>query len=160
MKNSRSLILAVVLFCALQPFYAVSLAFGASGVDTSLLNVCSMFSVAELETVMGLPMSKSIKPRPVISVGEERGCIFYDAKGHFYEVTFHPLHQWSIISNITPKSKQLPGVGDGAYLDVKSDAIEMTVLIKDKAVIEVRISEKNQRQKAMELYELARKKLP
>jgi len=27
MKNSRSLILAVVLFCALQPFYAVSLAY-------------------------------------------------------------------------------------------------------------------------------------
>ena len=76
------------------------------GIDTSKLNVCSMFSVAEMDTAMGYTMSKSIKPRPVAFVGEERGC------------TFYPLYQWGVISKITQKSRQLQGVGDGAYLEV------------------------------------------
>jgi hypothetical protein len=159
MVNSSFLIRTVVFVSALHLLYAVSMTYGASGVDTTKLNVCSMFSIAEMETVMGYPMSKSIEPRPVASVGEERGCTFYDSKGHFYEVTFYPLYQWGIISKITQKSRQLQGVGDGAYLEVKSDSIDMNVLVKDKAVIEIRISEKNQRQKAIELYKLARKKL-
>lgn len=160
MQNSRSIIVVFVFSCLLQLSCAVSMAFGASGVDISRFDVCSMFPIAEMEAVMGLPVSKSIQPKPTVSVGEERGCIFYDSKGHFYEITFHPLYKWGIISSITPKSKQLQGIGDGAYLEVKSDSIDMNVLVKDKAVIEVRISEKKQQRKVMELYELARKKLP
>lgn len=130
----------------------------AQGIDLATVDVCQLLPVAEIEAVVGKLREGS--PKETISIDREKGCEYIeDVNGHFYEITVYPLDHWGLVKYTLNEATPLDGVGDGAYTGAYSDAAALEVLVKDCAVIGVRVSDEKQ-QTALALYELARKHLP
>lgn len=71
----------------------------------------------------------------------------------------YPLDHWGLVKYTLNEATPLEGLGDGAYTGAYSDAAVLEVLVKDRAVIGVRVSDESQ-ETALTLYEITRKHLP
>jgi hypothetical protein len=129
----------------------------AEGINLAAINVCELVPVAEIESVVGALRNA---PEETISLDREKGCQYIeDANGQFFEITLYPLDHWGLVKYTLNEAAALEGVGDGAYTGAYSDAAVLEVLVKDRAVVGVRVSDENQ-QTALALYEIALKHLP
>lgn len=142
--------------CAVLAFLLIPTLLSAGPIDLKKIDVCTLIPTPELESVIG-----KIRPpaKPTTSIGEEKGCHFRNDKGRFFEVTIYPLQEWKMVTHTLKDPKPLANVGDGAYTALYSDSLWLEALVKDRAVLAVRVSTKKL-EDATALYQLAVKHLP
>ncbi|MBN1267876.1 MAG: hypothetical protein JXA25_20460 [Anaerolineales bacterium] len=127
------------------------------GMDLSGVDVCALLDTAEMDAVTGEEISTP--PEQMITIDREKGCRFDSPSGHYYEIQLYPLDQWALTEFVLYEAQELPGVGDGAFQGMYSDAVSIRVLVSGKTVIAVRVSDENL-EHALGLYELTLQSLP
>jgi hypothetical protein len=109
----------------------------AAGIDLTTIDPCTLVPKTELETVFGELRGE---PKPDVIIGEERGCTYRNMQGNFVDITLYPPTSWNLYKKIQTEITDVVGIGDEAFTTEKSDAVQLWVLLRDRVVVEVRIS--------------------
>ncbi|MEO1436003.1 MAG: DUF3558 family protein [Bacteroidota bacterium] len=111
------------------------------GLDFSNFDPCGTIPAEAIAAVVGELRSEATKR--ITELAEEKGCQWVNTKGNFFEIIYYPLSEWELADVTTYQAEKIEGIGDGAYLGKYSDAHFIKVLVKDKAMIGVRASNKD-----------------
>lgn len=112
-------------------------------IDLASLDPCTFVPQAEIAGIFG-----PLKDAGTVdtALGLEKGCTFYNEDGNFVSLTVHPADMWDLRKNLEADTEPVSGLGDEAFGVDKSDAYDLFVLVRDVAMLEVRVSTHDQTQ--------------
>jgi hypothetical protein len=125
-------------------------------IDLKSLDVCTLIPADQVAHTIG---TLSGQGKPTISVAEEKGCEWTNDKGNFADLIVNSPFDWDLQKALNPDYTALGGIGDDAFTIKHTDALELWVLLTNRAILEVRVSSQNQNQ-AGQLALLLMHKLP
>lgn len=125
------------------------------GIDLSQVEVCSLIPQEMVAKICG-PLRES---RETTIIDREKGCLYVNKAGLFFEITYIPLDRWGLVQYTMKEPVPIENVGDGGFQSSYPDALMVRILAKGRAVIEIRSSD-DKMDTALALYFLALEHLP
>jgi len=125
-------------------------------VDLASLKPCGILSREEVEPVFGTVRGE---PREDVSISGEKGCTYRNLKGNFADIVVYEPEKWKLQKVVRKNVNPVEGMGDEAFWARVDNTVELWVLLRDRAVVEVRVSTKDLEQ-ARKLAQRVIDKLP
>ena len=112
----------------------------SQSLDLSTLDVCAFIPLADVESVWG-----SIKRTSYLLISDhgEKGCVYYNMDGNWVNIIFHQESQYNVAwkreneSSVSSRLKEVSGIGDSAFYMQGFRPVQLWVLVKGKAAIQI-----------------------